>query len=591
MSINALEVSRMLVADKKNNVPVTRTDDIKHGNKWLDEALENIAHWIGTKEEYEAQKDTIEPGTTVIITDDYSEAGTRHNDLIGRSAANAHPISAITGLQEDLNRKANEAEVNARIDQIIALPDGSTTADAELVDIRIKADGSVASSAGTAVREQISDLNVGLKDVTNFKKTPIFFTSEQFENGYIDGTDGHTGVSNSTIISKEFVDIVKYPNFIKFVIPDGYSLTAFRYNREDKSYVGFQRITGDYSANQAYLFKFMLSKSDSRLNANNIYDIDAKSIYSFGNIVTPEMFGAVANDSEFDNGSAFYCMLQYIKARSNTVVFERGTYYDFSCVKIVGSGLYYVSNVNLNFILRGVFDNINFAKKGNGGNVVVVDHLRDCSFVNCVFDGGMSANCLDLVAYSNLTFQNCVICHFGYYGVRDYGGGHELKMVNNKIFQTEWQNFEPLTHERDYGTAIYLSDPATDNNFTNNVMCYCCGKLMTVGSGSNYFANNHFYNDDVTRITVNGTANVFIGNYFDRILVEDVRGGNVFSSNVFMTPLEIPVFRADDTNFYNRKTMINNNLIKTKGNEWLDTNDEFSEESLMISGNNVTKFY
>lgn len=111
MSINALEVSRMLVADKKNNVPVTRSKDIIHGNKWLDEALENIAHWIGTKEEYEAQKDTIEAGTTVIITDDYSEAGTQHNDLIGRSAANAHPISAITGLQNALDGKADNSDV------------------------------------------------------------------------------------------------------------------------------------------------------------------------------------------------------------------------------------------------------------------------------------------------------------------------------------------------------------------------------------------------------------------------------------------------------------------------------------------------
>lgn len=104
------------------------------------------------------------------------------NKLGGKIPSYYATAESVNSLKNDLNaektaRKNADDVLSARMDAFTALPNGATTGDAELMDIRVGADGKTYTSAGEAVRGQIG----AIKDDLDLQTKNIIAENDTFE--------------------------------------------------------------------------------------------------------------------------------------------------------------------------------------------------------------------------------------------------------------------------------------------------------------------------------------------------------------------------------------------------------------------------
>lgn len=100
---------------------------------------------------------------------------------------------------EKAERKKEIAVERARIDQMTKLPDGSTTGDAELQDIRVGADGKIYETAGAAVREQVGSLKEDLGNIITIKTSKQLFDDKiVIDNKIYQAVYHSSGISDYT---------------------------------------------------------------------------------------------------------------------------------------------------------------------------------------------------------------------------------------------------------------------------------------------------------------------------------------------------------------------------------------------------------
>lgn len=286
--------------------------------------------------------------------------------------------------------------------------------------------------------------------------------------------------------------------------------------------------------------------------------------------IMPEWFGAIG-DGDKDDSASLQEMFDILNKCTPPYKVNNLIKPDFSKVKIQFSGKYAVSRpINIPTHYRLNINNLNIIGLSGFQGDYLININEDSfglSFTNCVFDGGLHASCLGINTYSlDTTIQGCTFVKFKKFGIGAYSttaDGHELKIINTKINQFDYQEFPNKSIFT--GIGLYLNSRRHDNNFNNVVINYCTELNYKIEGSSNTFTNCHFYNKDKITYNESGQYNTFQSCYFDGVGTT-IKGATTIDSCFYSLNIDdpdIPFIKIkDDINWLNGFTLIRNNIFR-----------------------------
>ena len=194
------------------------------------------------------------------------------------------------------NQNTEIAALNSRVDNIIQLPQGSTTGDAELQDIRVAYNGITYPSAGSSVRNQVSSLN---QKIENLEIVNV-------ANGSTNERTKDIAINSSNLIKYNQELKLKIKNFSS---NNGYVTYTIVYNNQELSTVSPQFIAPNETV-EFTIPVYQLLKCDS-IRIQNINTLN----YLYYNITIPffEIFKQLSKESYKITGAEQKKYIGYVK--------------------------------------------------------------------------------------------------------------------------------------------------------------------------------------------------------------------------------------------------------------------------------------